>query len=375
MHTRSERRAGLLTLLTVSIVLAACTTSTSDPTRPTVADEAPTGSSDSSATLAPPPEVDIGVDLESGVIRLAVVGDVEGDLWEGHFTYWNSVNIDLGGVGGRYEVELVRIDTIADAKEVGALAISLDTGPDPGVVLDMLVAQPMGLVPRGGRLPDLIGVSLEASLDAARVSFSDAEVWGTPEEIGVAGELLVTSPEMTCPNFVARVQIDAVELGSIPTAEEPHRYYLCVGTDQVLTAAGEALSASPGSVIVVPGTSWRPELADRLDGSTVVIAGYVPEPGTDGAPASDVMALLLGAPPWTGDLVKGYTTALSMHAVLEAALTDGNLSRESVREIVPSVIGADLGFGPGGVPVGILDTDSPTGVRIVTLSSTEFPLR
>jgi hypothetical protein len=142
----------------------------------------------------------------------------------------------------------------------------------------------------------------------------------------------------------------------------------------VLTATAEVLTANPGSAIVIPGQLWRPELASLLGGSDVVIAGYVPEPGTEGAVAADVMGLTLGLPPWSADLVDGYTQALSLHAVLEAALDAGDLTQQSIVQRSSTVLDVDLGFGPLQVPVGVLDTSSATGVRTVVWVSTTFPL-
>ena len=75
-----------------------------------------------------------------------VVGQISDDMWAGHLAYWDSVNDDLGGVGGRFEVELVAVDSIREAMAVGALAVGIDVGDDAGTVLELLVAPPAPLL-------------------------------------------------------------------------------------------------------------------------------------------------------------------------------------------------------------------------------------
>ena len=150
---------------------------------------------------------------------------------------------------------------------------------------------------------------------------------------------------LSCPETLAGDRINVVSRGAVPSSDSVNVYYLCVRFEDVLAAAGEALTAAPGSILVIPGPLWRPELAAALDGSTVVVAGYLPEPGLDQAPAADVMGLTLGLPPWSGGLLDGYTAALSMHAVLELALLDGDLTRDSVREMSEAAYPTALGLG------------------------------
>ena len=307
----------------------------------------------STVTFVAPPEVDIGVDVEAGIVMLAVVGDVSDDLWEGHFAYWNDVNSALGGLGGQFDIELVRVATADDANTVGALAVSISASDD---------ASAKSVV-------DLTRRTIAASLDAAETAISTGAVLdGTRQLVSVVGD-----GSADCPDGAVR-DTSRVALGGIAPSESPGVYVLCVGAADVLTAAAEVLTANPGSAIVIPGQLWRPELARLLEGSDVVIAGYVPEPGTEGAVAADVMGLTLGLPPWSADLVDGYTQALSLHAVLEAALAAGDLTQESIVQRSSMVLDVDLGFGPPQVPVGVLDTSSATGVRTLVWVSTTFPL-
>ena len=146
----TARPAGLA-LAFVLAAVAACTTN-SGPDTSAPGDTTSTSAA-STTTAVPPPTVDLGVDLEAGVLRLGVVGEITDDRWSGHLAYWDSVNDDLGGVGGRFEVELVAVDTLRDALAVGVLAVSIDAGDDPGVVQEILVADQDGQPPTTGRLP------------------------------------------------------------------------------------------------------------------------------------------------------------------------------------------------------------------------------
>ena len=202
---RSAARGGARALVLI-LVFAACVQS-GESTDSTTADGLTTSSTaTSSAAISTaalsPPEVDIGVDLESGVIRLAVVGPISDDLWAGHFAYWNSVNDELGGIGGRYEVELIRVDSITDAKSVGALAVSIDAGGDNRVVLDMLVAELHRGPGASGRLPDLTRHSVADGLDAAHVAITTVD---PEDEIqAVFGpDVLVAAQSMNCADVMA----------------------------------------------------------------------------------------------------------------------------------------------------------------------------
>lgn len=345
----------LVALVAFVLAAAACTESAT-PTEPTAPALTAVPPEATNTTALPPPEIDLGVDLEAGVLRLAVVGDIPDDLWAGHLAYWDSVNNDLGGVGGRFEVELVGVDSIREAMAAGSLAVSLDLGDDPDTVLEILVATQAGKR-SAGRLSDLTvgasGKQLVAGLDSLALLALEA----VPEVT-----MLVTHPDRDCGELTA----DSVApLGAIPQHGEPLVYLLCVPGDVVLSSAAEALGANPGSVLVVPGAAWSPRLAEQLEGSVVVVAGFLPEPGVDDAPGADLMGLVLGEGPWSGDLVDGYTRALSMHVVIERALTAGDLTRLGVRTIAGEMGAAAIGFGSGRIPIGRSEIASPTGVRFV----------
>ena len=351
-----DRAVWRLAVVLLVLVAVACTpgstTSTLEGTSTVAVQTIPT-------IALRPPAVDVGVDLESGVIRLAIVGDVSDDLWAGHVAYWKSVNEDLGGVGGRFEVELVRVDSIRDAVEVGALAVSVDVGDDSGIVLELLVATSDSFEVQG-RLSDVteIGVERQMRVILANLDRLDAETSTEPP----AQNLLVTHAERECSPTDG---VASAPLGVLPEFDTPIRYLMCVPGELMLSAAAEALRVNPGSWLIIPGSEWRPELARQLAGTPVYVAGYLPGPGVEGAPAGEVMALILGDAPWSGDLVEGYRRALSMHLVLEQALDSGDLSRLSVREAAGLLDGGVLGFGGGGIAIGVADVDEPTGVRFV----------
>ena len=258
------------------LCLAACTDV--EPTETTLVTTTTSVPIEATTTTAlAPPVIDLGVDLESGVLRLAVVGDLTDDLWAGHFAYWNSVNDDLGGVGGRFQVELVTVGSIRDAMAAGALAVSVDVGDDARVVLELLAA---GDASVSGRLADLTAFPIGPQVVAGLASLA------TPlgGDLGWTGEeaILVTHPNTNCSDVDPALTRNPV--GAIEAREEPALFVLCVPAETVLATAAEALRASPGSMLLVPGSVWSPELAAQLAGTTVLVSGYLPAPGTRGRP-------------------------------------------------------------------------------------------
>lgn len=354
---RSSRRLSLVALVAFVLAGAACTESPT-PTEPTAPALTAVPPEVTNTTVLPPPEIDLGVDLEAGVLRLAVVGDIPDDLWAGHLAYWDSVNNDLGGVGGRFEVELVGVDSIREAMAAGSLAVSLDLGDDPDTVLEILVATQAGSA-AAGRLGNLTAGESDEQLVAGLRGLPRLSLEAIPPQ-----SLLVTHPDRECGDAGEAANLSA-PLGAIPEHGRPLVYLLCVPGDVVLSSAAEALGANPGSVLVVPGAAWSPRLAEQLEGSVVVVAGFLPEPGVDDAPGADLMGLVLGEGPWSGDLIDGYTRALSMHVVIERALTAGDLTRLGVRAIAGEIGAAAIGFGSGRIPIGRSEIASPTGVRFV----------
>lgn len=358
MVDRAVRPRRLPTLLLVLVLAVSACTVEADPTDPTD-DPTTTTTEATTTTVVPPPEVDVGVDLEAGVLRLAVVGDVSDDLWAGHFAYWDSVNQELGGVGGRFSVELVRVPSLSDIDQVGALAVSLDAGDDRGATPGVLVvAQPDGS--GTNRLADLLGGTADRQLAIAVTALDrlGEVVAPVPERV-----LLVQHPERSCSDNAGLSGVEAVGVDSVPATGAPLVALLCVPEEELLSAAAAALRDNPGSLLVVPGAEWAPERAAQLDGSQVVVAGYLPEPGADGVPGADLMGLLLGAGPWSGDLVAGYRWALSVHAVLERALAQGDLTRRGLVQTAEDLGPIDVGFQSGRIAIATLDTSSPTGLR------------
>jgi ABC-type branched-subunit amino acid transport system substrate-binding protein len=112
----------LAILLAIGLVLAACSPGGTDDTT-TTAGESPTttagGGDEPTTTLGEemaPPEVDNGVDLDAGVIRVGLLSDLTGPfsslvqiIVSGHEVYWDNVNAN-GGING-LQVELVVEDT------------------------------------------------------------------------------------------------------------------------------------------------------------------------------------------------------------------------------------------------------------------------
>ena len=113
----------LAILLTLGLVLAACSPSGSDDTTTTSGDDGATTTTsggDETTTSGgdgtAPPLTDVGVDLDAGTIKVGLLSDLTGPfsslvqlIVKGHEVYWDNVNAN-GGING-LQVELVTEDT------------------------------------------------------------------------------------------------------------------------------------------------------------------------------------------------------------------------------------------------------------------------
>lgn len=334
-------------VLAIALLAAACTSTTGGEAEP-VPEEPTTTSSlaiEPTATTQPPPQlvVDIGVDLESGVIIAAVVTPSAAAL-AGHRAYWASVNLDLGGVGGELDVELFERASADAAFTSNVAVISLDQGPtEPvGPILAIAPSQTIDSV-AAGRTLDVTRPTLGAVVSAASRLAAD-------------------------PDFLAEGTLGVVAGASCPF--DPMTYQLTEGTgaDFVLVCGtpeeARAALSDIGGVVFLTYEAWSPDLASDLPEDTYIL-GAVPEPGAD-APAAEILATVADQEPWDPEFVRGYTAALTTHLALERAYSEGDLTRSGIMAAARDMVDADPGFGPkGSVTVAVPDDESPSGLRTV----------
>ncbi|MDH3500441.1 MAG: hypothetical protein OEM97_09985, partial [Acidimicrobiia bacterium] len=331
-------RSGRMVLVTVvTVALAACTnqSNVTPASRVTEASDAlgTTAAGQAAPITVPPVLVDIGVDAESSVVVVAVLAPSEAGL-AGHRAYWSSVNLDLDGVGGRFDVELLEVGSVAEAFTADVAAVSLDEGPLEPVPGDMFAIAPSQTVD---------ALSMGRTLDVTRPSFgaivAAASQLAASEDFVVAGSLgVVAGP--SCPFDPMTYQL---------TEGADAAFVLVCGTpDEARSAVAEI-----GGVVLLANEAWHPSLGADLPDATYVL-GALPGPGGD-APASEVLAEVAGDGPWDPAFVRGYTAALTTHLALERAYADGDLTRAGINGEADGIEDADTGFGDAGsVSVAVL---------------------
>lgn len=331
--------------LLISLLLAAgCTSSGDDSQVTTTTTTAPTTRATEPTTVVtePPVAVDRGVDVESEVISIGVIGEPSDELLSGLSAYWTWVN-DTGGIGGRFAVEVIGFAGMAEAGAGRAVAvISTDVPPDPDPAM-LVVTEPGAAGP--AMLGDLVRPTVAGQVGAAAVL-----VGGEPAAVVVgegAPEACSSPPDGWDP--VAAAGVDPAERTVVVCDAAAARALLAGDTDFLR--------------LVILADVWEADLAASLGERAATVVGSVPGPGVDAAPAGELLALVLGEGPWPAETLRGYTLALTMHSVLSEALAGRDLTRRAVVAAAGRT-GRDLGFGPPGVSVGEVDPESPTGVRV-----------
>lgn len=327
-----------LTLGTIMLVLcAACTPSDADQTT-TTPPPAETAASQptSTTTTLPPIAVDRGFDVEAGIVSIGLAGRWPDETVDGYARYWQAVNA-AGGIDDVL-VEVVAIPQPGDAPSLDVAAVS------SGAPID--------------------GVPVVANLVMADVyeAFAADPLRFAPEAEASGGVILV---DVTSPDACRRVgePFAVLEATEWDPATGPAAVFCTapVGPDAIGVVAGVGAPA----LVLLP-SAWRPAPDGVFPPDVPVrVVGVLPGPGTDDAPAGELIPAALGAGPWTPHELDGYGLARSMHAVLEIALTNRDLTRVGIEAATGEASGADFGFGPG-VPVALPDSNSPTGLAVTS---------
>ncbi len=330
----------------MTLILAACT-STSDDGAVNITSGTVTAASVSrpSSTLAavtgaPELAVDRGVDVEAGVITLGLIGSPSDEFRAGYAAYWEAQNV--GGGVGAFSMEVVEFSSVDEAENADVVMVSM-VGSQPDDENDLVLVEDLIAPPNG----DVVAVAstFPTLLDGADIVGYDIVVDSQ-------------SPTSCTESAPGRTVIDADQAaigdGSIVV--------LCTDpqtSTELIEVGGDWTS------VAVVAWSWDPGAASLVGDRPFVVVGSTPGPGVDEAPAGEILALALGEGPWTFDMVAGYTTARSLHAVLDSAMRSGDVRRAAILEALDKAGGLDFGFGPSGVTVGPADADSPTGVLVV----------
>lgn len=363
------------------------------------------------ATTTTIPSVLTGAGIEGGTIILGVLLPLSGSLESlgrsmlaGQQVYWAFVNDTMGGVGGRFPVDLREVDTAYDEETARAallqkdpvLAVASVLGSEITATLAAEVAGTDTLV-AAGSLASGWGASPNLVLDLALPSYRDqiagiikasrlpeppltlAGPFGLLYQEGVHGEDCLAGFDEATAGSTDMVRIaypaGTTEFGSrLDTLREAGVATLFVcSTSQALLrimATLDLLDYRP--LTVATSHSYDSSLPAALGQgredvglellSNLRLVGSIPPYESD---APGVKLLRDGLQRYgAGDaevdqwFFFGYTQAATLHVILEDAFDGGDLTPRGLRDARNRLGEIDLGFGPGsahfdeqGVPV------------------------
>ncbi len=332
-------RLALLTLGTVTV--AACTGQVVVPTSPA------TTSTVATTTTSTLPPVVGGPGVEEGSIRLAAAvrpSPAGTSLVAGQQVYWEYVDQTLGGVGGRFAVELVETavsDPVLD--DVALVAASLT--PDETLAVARRAPEGM-LVVAGVRLsgwPSSPGRVVAPPVPDLAAEIEAGLGWALGE--GASSAALATAGAVS----------GACEAGFRRSLERLDLSEAEPSSAAVTVACGSsaAVPADAAGLLVVGQAAYRAEgaTADLVVGSIPMLESG--DPGMKllrdnqarfgtGSPAEGVWFFV------------GYLQAAAVHELLEEAVAGLDLSTAGLEAALERLDEADFGFGDG--PVAPLDS-------------------
>ncbi len=429
----------LAIFLVLGLVLAACG-GDSDGTTTTAAEGGDTtttaGGTDETTTteaMMAEPEVDVGVDLEAGTIKVGLLSDLTGPfgplvsaIVAGHEAYWGKVNAE-GGIHG-LQVELEVVDTVYDVTahvqfygelKDEVVAFGHSTGSPHTVAInsdlqaDGILAIPLtwysgwtdpainsNLLPHG--TPYCIEAMnlIEYMVDNSGSDSPTIAIASIPGDYGLdsaAGAALAADA------LGLNVVYDGTGMlipGDDASTAEVADGIASSGADLVfLTATPGAFSAVYGAALATgyeatwsgAAPSWNPafvaEDSPIKDAITrdMIISFYADTWGGASAGAQEVTAIMegLGAPP--ADFYgEGFIEATILHRALELAYDNGDMTQAGVLAAAKSLESVDFnGLAPSesyvGEPNDIVqrqiyilqpDPSAPTGSVVVEANYT-----
>ena len=394
------KRKLVTTLMTVLVVLSACTTRVEDTTTTSVAAPATTTSTE--------PAVLTGAGIVDDTITVAALLPLSGTLQafgqsalEGHEVYWAYVNDVLGGVGGTYAVRVTPLDTAYDeetarllwaANQAQSLAISSILGsPITGAVVNEIGSKQV-LIAAGSQASSWSAspnVLLNLGLPTYRDQIAGAIVAGRVEEPVLAAEPplgLVFQEgayfgEDCLAGFDQATDRDAAGAAiSLGLAASSTEFSEPLTTMQLAEVETLFVCSSPEALLQIMATldllEYRPTV---IVASQSYDAGLPAVLGPDGSEAAGLEALenvyVIGSlPPFESNepgmkllrdnlarfdtrlpdraivnpwFYLGYTQAATFHLILEEALSGGDLTWEGVWSARDRLGDVDFGFGAG----------------------------
>lgn len=425
-----------LSLAALLVVLAACTGSQGRAV-PTTPGDPPTTTVPTNT--APP--VRTGVGVQDGTIRLGVLAAITGPIPEigqsvlnGHEVWWAYVNGELGGVGGRYPVELVIEDnqynpeinlTAYNEIKDGVLGFSSTLGTPTTASIQQNAAAESILVAAGSQgsfWSQTENVVLNLAANTYLAQFANGSYWAmevadpplmtaeTP--VGIIsqaddyGQDCLKGYELALQNlgfsdasrqtyqptdtdFSAQMSaFQAAGAQVIFVCALPSALALMIGTNAALGYDPVLFGSSPTYNVVLPaalgGEGGEQAGLAEFDNYYQLGTGPAFEEDTPGMELLRRNLETYGAevPPQNVNAFYyfGYTQAQTFHVILERALERGDLTREGLMAAVDEVQGVDLGYGLGEAGYGPsvtarIPTNTDAVGRPVSTSQSRFGLQ
>lgn len=382
-----KRLSFLVMVIVIAMVAAACGGSSDDTTTTTTG---PGSGGESTTTTAAPVELktDYGVDVENKVIKLGLLADLTGifsplviDITDAQKVYWDNVNA-AGGIDG-WTVELVIEDTNYNVDQHlekyenlrnQVLAITQSTGSPTNVqALPKYLEDDMLVIPlswySGWPFADFdSGVMLEQNTNYCLEAMNLVEY---AKDQGAQSFALATFPGDYGQDAAAGVKY-ALDYYGLDLAYDGEGAVI-PGQDQTAVIQGIAgsgadwtfLTTNPsigaeilaGSVqagyqgrFTGSGPTYNPALLDTAAGplydALYTATNYNVSWGTDTPGNNEMMAALAAAYPDrrpSDSFAAGWNESIAMHAVIEAALANNDLTHAGMVAAANSLAGVSFG--------------------------------
>jgi branched-chain amino acid transport system substrate-binding protein len=378
----------ILTLAAAAIVVAACTNAPAPSTTTT------TSTSTSTTTTEPPLQLGVGVDgstIHVGAFlplsgSVAAIGSA---VLEGQTAYWRYVNEELGGVAGRFTVEVAQVDTAYDPDTAVA---ELDRWRNDLLAVSSTIGSEVTAALLGGGIPIMVG-SQSTSWGARNDAIFDlavptyraqvAALWWLPagSSIGIVAPegdygddcLAGTGSE---PAALVRYPAGTTDFEeAVKQLEGIDALVACVTSPDLgrIIATWDLIGSRPPVYATAP--SFDRSLFDVLDSmpDDLFVAG-APPPYESDKPGMRLFRAAMGETPVNRWTFLGYTQAATMHLLFEQAIVDGSLTRDGVLSARSRLADVDFGFGWGAahfdgtlpvvpVTISVPDPDAVFGLR------------
>lgn len=384
-------------------------------TQPDTATTAPPETTGTTEEMMSELAFDFGFDPDTGTIRLgalaALTGPIPGigaSVLDGHLLYWEALNAE-GGVAGTYPVEVIVRDNQYDPDvnpvvyneikdEILAVSTALGT-PTTATIFEAAASE--NIIVAAGSLASQWALTENVALNLAAntyfAQFANAPYWATEiadpavitgdsvigiiyqaddygqdckngYDFGLANTGLTSSYEAT---YAATDTDFSAQIGGAQAAGVDV-LFVCALPSALATMLGTAAAIEYSPTVFGSSPSYNPALPGALGGGDeaagLALFSSFPYYGLGAGPSfeddtpgmnqlreqletygADIPAEEINAFFWFG-----YTQSQTFHQILEAAVANGDITREGLLAAIPTVQNVDFGY--GGDPSGYGET-------------------